>query len=73
VGLQLITVACVLNGTDTLRKTGRTLIWGSHSPQHGVENIKTLVANDENGFMLLTLGSEVKRQPIGKSEKKFKE
>jgi hypothetical protein len=77
VGLQFITVACAIYGNDTLRNTGRTLIWGSHSPQHGVENVKTLVANDENGFIVLTfrtlIGTKVNRQPIGKSEKKFKE
>jgi len=45
-----ITIAHVLHGIDTLRKPGRTLIWGSHRPQHGVANVKSLVANDETGF-----------------------
>jgi hypothetical protein len=29
-----IIVARVLNETDTLKKTGKTLIWGSHRPLH---------------------------------------
>jgi hypothetical protein len=41
-------------GRKGLRKTGRTLIWGSHRPQHTVANIKSLVANDETGFKVLT-------------------
>jgi hypothetical protein len=73
-----ITVARVLNETDTLRKTGRTLIWGSHRPLHGVANVKPSVANDETGFNVLTLkhlseGSKVNRQPIGKRETKLRE
>jgi len=72
-----ITVACVLNGIDTLRKTGKTLVWGSHRPQHRVTNVTSLVANDETGFKILTLKclleiSKVNRQPIGKHEIKFK-
>jgi hypothetical protein len=70
------TVACVVNGTDTLRKTSRTLAWSSHRPQHGVANVKSSVANDETGFKVLTLKgpleiSKVNRQPIGKRETKF--
>jgi len=43
-----------------------------------VANVKSLVANDETGFKVLTLkhlleSSKVNRQPIGKSETKFKE
>jgi hypothetical protein len=72
-----ITVACVLNGNDTLRKTSNTLVWGSHRPQHGVANVTSLVANDETGFKILTLKglleiSKVNRQPVGKRETKFK-
>jgi len=72
-----ITVACVLNGTDTLRKTVKKLVWGSHRAQHGVANVTSLVANDETGFKILTLKglleiSKVNRQPIGMRETKFK-
>jgi hypothetical protein len=45
----------VLNGTNILRKTIRTLLWGSHRPMHGVANVKSLVTNDETGFKVLTL------------------
>jgi hypothetical protein len=77
-GNRIITVARVLNETDTFRKTGRTLMWGSRRPQHGVVNVKSSVANDETGFKVLTLKhlleySKVNRQPIGKRETKFKE
>jgi hypothetical protein len=48
---------CKKNGIDTLRKTGRMLIWGSHRPQHGVTNVKSLVAIDEIGFKVLIFGS----------------
>jgi hypothetical protein len=72
-----ITVARVLNETDTLRKTGRTLIWGSHRPLQGVASVKSSVANDETGFNVLTLkhllpSIKVNRQPIEKREIKFK-
>ena len=39
-----------VRGIDTLRKTGRKLVWGSHRPLHGVANVKSSVANDETGF-----------------------
>jgi hypothetical protein len=60
-----------------LRNTGRTLIWGSPRPLHGVANVQSSVANDETGFKVLTLKhllecSKFKRQPIGKRETKFK-
>jgi hypothetical protein len=76
--LEFITVARVLNETDTFRKTGRTLIWDSHRPLHGVAIVKSSVANDKTGFKYLTLKhlpeySKVNRQPIGKRETKFKE
>jgi len=72
-----IIVACVVNGIDTLRKTGRTLVRVSHRPQHLVANVKSLVSNDETRFKVLTLKgllqiSKVNRQPIGKCERKFK-
>jgi hypothetical protein len=75
---EAITVARVLNETDTLRKTGRTLIWGSHRLLHGVLNVKSSVANNETGFKVLTLKhllecSKVNRQPMSKRETKFKE
>jgi hypothetical protein len=62
----------------THKKTGRTLMWGSHRPPHGVIYVKSSVANDETGFKNLTLQhlsecSKVNRQPIGKRETKFKE
>jgi hypothetical protein len=74
----LITAARVLNEIDTLRKTGRTLIWGSHRPLLGVANVTSSVANDETGFKVLTLKHlleccKVNRQPTGKRVKKFKE
>jgi hypothetical protein len=52
--VKVITVARILNGLDALRKTGRTLIWGSHRPQHRLANVKLLVAIDETGFKVLT-------------------
>jgi hypothetical protein len=66
------------SGVKGLRKTGRTLIWGSHRPPHGVANVKSSVTNDETGFKVLTLKhlsecSKVNRQPTGKRETKFKE
>ena len=72
-----ITVACVLNGIGTLRETGRTLVWGSHRPQHGVANVKSFVAIDETGYKVLTLKvpleiSKINGQPTGKRETKFK-
>jgi hypothetical protein len=77
-GKRGITVACVLNETDTLSKTGRTLIWGSHKLLQGVANVKSPVAYDKTGFTILTLKlllecCKVKRQPIGKCETKLKE
>jgi hypothetical protein len=36
---RTITVARVLNGTDTLRKTARTFTWGSQRPMHGVQTL----------------------------------
>jgi queuine/archaeosine tRNA-ribosyltransferase len=76
--LIFITVAHILNETYALGKTSRTLMWGSHRPLHGAANIKSLVANDETGFKVLTLkdlleSSKVNRQPTGKCEIKFKE
>ena len=76
--MYLITVARVLNWIGALRKTVRTLIWGSHRQQHGVANVMFLVANGEIGFEVLTSkglleNSKVSRQPIGKREMKFKE
>jgi hypothetical protein len=68
----------VLNETDTIRKTSRMLIWGSHRPECGVANVKLSVVNDETGFKILPLKyllecSEVNIQLIGKSETKFTE
>jgi hypothetical protein len=76
--VSIITVARDLNETDTSRKTGRMLIWGSHRPLHGVANVTSLVANEETRFKVLTLKhllecSKVNRQPTGKRETKFKE
>jgi hypothetical protein len=44
-----------LNKTYTLRKTGWTLVWGSHRLLHGMANVTLSVANDETGFKDLTL------------------
>jgi hypothetical protein len=78
VKVNTITIARVLNETDTLRKTSRMLIWGSCTPLHGVANVKSLVALDKTGFKVLTLKhqlecSKVNRQPNGKPEIKFKD
>jgi hypothetical protein len=72
---KAITVACVLKETDSSRKTGRTLIWGSHRPLHRVTNVKSSVANDETGFKVLTLKdlSESSKVKLWKHEIKFKE
>jgi hypothetical protein len=75
--VNVITIACILNKSDTLRNTSRTLIWGSHRLLHGVANFKSS-ANEETGFKILTLKhisecSTVNRQPIGKCVTKFKE
>ena len=74
----LITVARALNGVGTLRKSFRTLVWGSQRPQHGMANVMSLVASDEIGFKVLTSkglleNDKVSRQPIGKRETKFKD
>jgi hypothetical protein len=50
-GIGVMTIARVLNETDTLRKTVRTLIWGSRRPLHGVANVTSSVANEEIGFI----------------------
>ena len=52
--VKVITVARILNRIDTLRKTGKTLVWGSHRPQHGLANVQSLVAIDETGFKVRT-------------------
>jgi len=57
--LQLITVTRVLKEVDTLRKTGRKLVWGSHRPLHGVASVKSSVTNDETGFKVLTLKDQL--------------
>jgi hypothetical protein len=54
-----MTIACILNEIDTLRKNGRTPIWGSH----GFEGL-TLKH-------LLECGTD-NRHPIWKNETKFK-
>jgi hypothetical protein len=66
------------SGIKGLRKTGRTLIWGSHKPLYRFANVKPSVANEETGFKVLTLKhlsecSTDNRQPTGKHERKFKE
>jgi hypothetical protein len=47
--------------TDTLRKTGRKLIWGSHRPLHGVANVKSSVANDETGFKVFNFQGPIRK------------
>jgi hypothetical protein len=74
----LLTFARILNETDILRRTSRTLICGLHRPLQGVANVKSSVANDVTGFKVLTLKylsecSKVNRQPTGEHEMKFKE
>jgi len=57
---MLITVACILNETDTLGKTGRKLIWGSHRLLQGVANVKSLVATDETGFKVFNFKGPIR-------------
>jgi uncharacterized protein (UPF0248 family) len=59
--LQLITVARVLKEIETLRKTGRKLVWGSHRPLHRVANVKSLVANDETGFKVFNFKGPIRK------------
>jgi hypothetical protein len=59
--LQLITVASVLKETETLRKTGRKLVWGSQSPVHGVAKVKSSVANDETGFKVFNFKEPIRK------------
>jgi len=35
-----------------LRKTGRTLVWGSYRAQNGGPNIKSFITNDETEFKI---------------------
>jgi len=64
--INIITAARFLKESDTLRKTGRTPIWGSHRPQHGVANVKSLVANDKNGFKILTLKGQSESSKVNR-------
>jgi hypothetical protein len=64
-----IAVVRVLNGIDILRKTGKTLIRGSHKPQHGVTNVKSLVANDETGLKVLTLKDLLESSKVSRCQK----
>jgi len=59
--LQLITVARVLKEIETLRKTGRKLVCGSHRPLHGVANVKSSVANDETGFKVFNFKGLIRK------------
>ena len=56
-----ITIARVLKEIDTLRKTGRKLVWGSHRPLHGVANVKSSVANDETGFKVFNFKEPIRK------------
>jgi hypothetical protein len=59
---MLITVASILNKTDTLRKTGRSLIWGSHRLLQQVAKVKSLVANDKTGFKVSNFKGPIRKQ-----------
>jgi len=59
---QLINVARVLKDIETLRKTGRKLVWGSHRPLHGVANVKSSVANDETGFRAINFVGLIRKE-----------
>ena len=63
------TFARVLKEFDTLRKTGRKLVWGSHSPLHGVANVKSSVANDETGFKVSNFNGP--KRPLGRPRRRW--
>jgi len=58
---MLITIARVLYETDTLRKTGRKLICGSHRLLQGVAKVKSLVANDKTGFKVFSFKGPIRK------------
>jgi len=60
--LKIITVARILKEFDTLKKTGRKLVWGSHRPLHGVAKVSSSVANDETGFKFFNFKGPIRRQ-----------
>jgi hypothetical protein len=58
---DIITVARFLKEIDTLRKTGRKLVWGSHRQPHGLANVKSSVANDETGFKVFSFKGPIRK------------
>jgi hypothetical protein len=40
----------------TVRKTGKTLIWGVHTSHNTGGSIRSLVANDKKDFKIFTFG-----------------
>lgn len=59
---NIINVARVLYGIDVLRKTGRTLIQGSHRPLNGDGgNVRSLVASDETGFKVFDFKGPIRK------------
>jgi hypothetical protein len=58
---DIITVARVLKEIDTLRKTGRKLVWGSHRQLHGVTKVKSSVANDKTGFKVSNFKGPIRK------------
>jgi hypothetical protein len=59
--LRGITLAHILKETDTLRKTNRKLVWGSHRPLHEVANVKPSAANEETGFKAFDFKGPVRK------------
>jgi len=59
---DIITVARVLKEIDTLIKTGRKLVRGSHRPMHGVANDKSSVANDETGYKVFNFKRPIRKE-----------
>jgi len=60
--IRTVTVSCVLRETDTLKKAGRTLVWGSHRPLQGEAKVKSSAANDETGFKVFNFKGPTRKQ-----------
>jgi len=58
---RIITVACFVKEIDSLKKTGRKLVWGSHRPLHGVAKVKSSVANDETAFQVFSFKGSIRK------------
>jgi hypothetical protein len=59
--LRGITLAHTIKENDTLRKTSRKLVWGSHRPLYGVANVKSSVANGETGFKVSNFKGPIRK------------